>query len=150
MAQEKIEFNKSIVKNSVFLTIKGKPVKTTNAMSLMFVDQKYTNEILRDFQRLLKDEFPNVDDEEYAYLRQCTWNVWFLPDGSYEQKHFKVSQDALELVPGLEEHLKNLIQRLNTISLRQEQIEYSDTRNKNNSIGGLVIPFIYLRKVIKD
>ena len=73
MAQEKIEFDKLIIDNSVSLSIKENPIRPTNDMHIIFIDQKYGTMVLRDFQRLLKDEFPNVGDEEYAYLKECFW-----------------------------------------------------------------------------
>ena len=72
VGQEKVKFKEQKVNDAIFLSIENEKLeekKRTYKLGGFSFEREGTLKWFRDCQRLLQKEFPNVSDEEYAYLK---------------------------------------------------------------------------------
>ena len=126
--------------------------KRTYKLGGFSFEREGTLKWFRDCQRLLQKEFPNVSDEEYAYLKHIRWYIWICDDGTCQHSSFLIREpeETFKHVKDLEIHLANLVEQMDSLRFQPDQIVVWDPRYKNKSMGETIVPFFYLRKKIDD
>ena len=149
--QEKIEFNRSKINDKVLLYQKSNSFKMpTYPVYPISVKKEGTVKFLKDFQQLLKKEFPNISDNEYSYLKKIVWQIWILPDGSYRNNHFMIPEGAFDHINDLEMHLAHLVTEMTFLKIPQDQLNFMNPKDINSNLENVLLPFFYLRKEIDD
>ena len=101
------------------------------------------------YQDILLQEFPNVSDEMYSYLKKISWGFFVFPDGTCRHNNFKVPEGAFEHILDLEKHLANLVVALEKIDYTQYKMIIPDLDKKDELLGLYVIPFTLLRMKVR-
>lgn len=153
-SQEIVEFKKSKLDKSVFLSIKDKSKEKSipdKANHISF-EREGSLKWFRDCQQLFKKEFSNLTDEEYAYLKDIKWYMWIFHDGTCQHQFFCIpnGEETFKHVKDLETHLANLVKQMDNLRFQPDQIVLSNPRNPNNNMGLTAVPLYYLRKKIDD
>mgnify|MGYP003179464208 CR=1 FL=1 len=155
VGQEKVKFKELKVNDAIFLSIENEKLeekKRTYKLGGFSFEREGTLKWFRDYQRLLQKEFPNVSDEEYAYLKHIRWYIWICDDGTCQHSSFLIREpeETFKHVKDLEIHLANLVEQMDSLRFQPDQIVVWDPRYKNKSMGETIVPFFYLRKKIDD
>ncbi len=155
VGQEKVKFKELKVNDAIFLSIENEKLeekKRTYKLGGFSFEREGTLKWFRDCQRLLQKEFPNVSDEEYAYLKHIRWYIWISDDGTCQHSSFLIREpeETFKHVKDLEIHLANLVEQMDSLRFQPDQIVVWDPRYKNKSMGETIVPFFYLRKKIDD
>lgn len=153
--QEKVKFKELKVNDAIFLSIENEKLegkKRTYKLGGFSFEREGTLKWFRDCQRLLQKEFPNVSDEEYAYLKHIRWYIWICDDGTCQHSSFLIREpeETFKHVKDLEIHLANLVEQMDSLRFQPDQIVVWDPRNKSINMGQAVVPLYYLRKKIDD
>lgn len=155
VGQEKVKFKELKVNDAIFLSIENEKLeekKRTYKLGGFSFEREGTLKWFRDYQRLLQKEFPNVSDEEYAYLKHIRWYIWICDDGTCQHSSFLIREpeETFKHVKDLEIHLANLVEQMDSLRFQPDQIVVWDPRYKSINMGQAVVPLYYLRKKIDD
>lgn len=151
VAQDFFVVSKNSYNNYVYKRREPEPkprfCHTTGKFLLTFEgDEEKT--MLRDFQKVLLAEFPNVSDEEYGYLKQILWTVYVYADGSCLHRKFIVPDSVYNNIPNIETHLYNLVQSIEKFDFTKYKIRYIEPGKEDEYLAIYVIPFQYMRMKI--
>ena len=155
-SQENITFlHKKITKDDpndtiVFLYIKERYTgKNPVGKYPLYFEGESGRQLSKVYQNILFQEFPNVSDEMYSYLKKISWGFFVFPDGTCRHNNFKVPERAFEHIPDLEKHLANLVVALEKIDYTQYKMIIPDPDKKDELLGLYVIPFSLLRMKVR-
>lgn len=115
----------------------------------LYFEGESGRQLSKVYQDILLQEFPNVSDEMYSFLKEISWGFFVFPNGTCRHNNFRVPERAFEHIPDLEKHLVNLVIALEKIDYTQYKMIIPIPEKKDEFLGHYVIPFTLLRKKVR-
>lgn len=115
---------------------------------LLTFDHSEEKTMLKDFQKVMLEEFPDISDTEYDYLKKIIWTINVYADGSCLHQMFIVSDSVYNNIPNIETHLYNLVQSIEKFDFTKYKIRYIEPGKEDEYLAIYVIPFQYMKMKI--